>query len=447
MIPKLSDILVKESRIKSQQKYKDHWRNNRNKALLYYSGNTDKYTGKYFSENTLNKIPISNINITKRIIDRVSMVYMKEPIREVSNDHYFEYIKGKNEKMQRAEKMTNLLELILIKPTWRNGKVEYDLIFDFEPIFGDDPLSPIGICYPLSVRSQVKDTTPELWAYWDLENHFVYDNNSEKIIKNDMNPDMINPYGMLPFAYSFRDGIPENEFLGVNASDDLVQTNEMINVVETTKTANIVFQSFGYVYVSGEMDNKRLEVGPDKITMLELDSSMGVVSPPNTIQSIDESIKTNYRMLAQNYHLTAGFVEGTTAESGIAHKLRNQELMEARKSDVERWRNIEKHLFDIEKEILRVDAGIDIGILDGVDFSESVNYLTEDEQQKRDDWDLSKGLIDKADILVRRNPDWTREDAQQYLVDRRKTEVTIKKESDTQENIFKLGRQDTQISG
>ena len=413
MIPKLSDILVKESRIKSQQGYKDRWRNNRNKALSYYSGNTNKYTKKYFSETTLDKIPISNLNVTKRIVDRISMVYMQDPIREVSNERYFDYINGKNEKMQRAEKMTNLLELILIKPTWRNGKIEYDLIFDFEPIFGDDPLNPIGICYPLSVRSQVKDTTPELWAYWDLENHFVYDNNSEKIIKNDMNPDMINPYGMIPFTYSFKNGIPENEFLGVNASDDLIQTNEMINVVETTKTANIMFQSFGYVYVSGEMENKRLEVGPDKVTMLELDSSMGVISPPNTVQSI------NYRMLAQNYHLTTGFVEGTTAESGIAHKLRNQELMEERKSDVERWRNVEKSLFDIEKEILRVDAGIDAGDLVNVDYSESVNYLTEDEQQKRDDWDLSKGLIDKADILVRRNPDWTREDAEQFLDDRK----------------------------
>ena len=124
-------------------------------------------------------------------------------------------------------------------------------------------------------------------------------------------------------------------------------------------------------------------------------------------------------MLAQNYHLTTGFVEGTTAESGIAHKLRNQELMEERKSDVERWRNVEKSLFDIEKEILRVDAGIDAGDLVNVDYSESVNYLTEDEQQKRDDWDLSKGLIDKADILVRRNPDWTREDAEQFLDDRK----------------------------
>ena len=140
MIPNIGALLVQQSKYDAQPNAKNQWRKRRLCARDFYNGHTESYTNKYFSKKLLSKIPVANVNITKRIIDRISLVYMKPPKREYSNENFPVLLHEKDFKMQRAERMTNLLEHILIKPTWRNGFIDYDIIMDFEPIFGDDPL-------------------------------------------------------------------------------------------------------------------------------------------------------------------------------------------------------------------------------------------------------------------------------------------------------------------
>jgi len=126
--------------------------------------------------------------------------------------------------------------------------------------------------------------------------------------------------------------------------------------------------------------------------------------------------------LAQNYHLPISFVEGTTAASGVALKLRNTELTDDRKSDVTRWREVEFKLFELERKMIAVEDGKDAGDLEDVDFSESVEVLNDQEQRDKWEWELSKGLIDLADILMQKNPDLTREEAEAELEIRNKVE-------------------------
>ena len=368
----------------------------------------------------MSKVVCANVNITKRVIDRVSLVYMKPPNKEYSNENIVDFFFDKDFKMQRAERMTNLLEHTLLKPTWRNDRIEYDIIMDFEPIFGDDPLKPIAFTYPLSIKSSVYDMTPELWAYWDAENTFVYDSGG-KIQDNPENPEHINPYGILPFVECFKEGRPEYSYLDTNPSLDLIQTNLEVNVSETNKNANVMFQSFGYMYVNGQQIEKdSLEVGQDKISFLGIDGTMNIVSPPNTVDALTNAVQSSYKMLAQNYHLNISFVEGTTAQSGVAIKLRNQELTDERVSDIIRWKQAEKDIFEIESVMLGVEANINAGTLDKVDYQENVEILSDEEQRARWDWDLSKGLIDTADILMQRDADRypDRETAQAYLDER-----------------------------
>ena len=193
MIPSTAQLQVEMSRIAQQDSEKNRWLRERDKAYDYYKGRTEVYTKSYFSESLAKKIPCPNINITKRIIDRISLVYMTPPIREYSNEQTPEMFHNKDFKLQRAEQLCNLLEVILIKPTWRNEQIEFDIIRDWESIFDNDPLNPYAITYPLSVRSSVMDTTAELWAYWDSDNHFIYEKGTGKKIAAEDNPEMINP--------------------------------------------------------------------------------------------------------------------------------------------------------------------------------------------------------------------------------------------------------------
>ena len=101
--------------------------------------------------------------------------------------------------------------------------------------------------------------------------------------------------------------------------------------------------------------------------------------------------------------------------------MRNQELTDDRKSDISRWRIVENELFDLERLIIAVEMGQDAGDLEDVDFSESVEVLNDQEQRDKWDWELSKGLIDLADILMQQNPDLKREEAEEILTSKKTT--------------------------
>ena len=427
MIPSMAKLAVLYSKWDVQQQRKNKWKQSRYEALDYYKGVTKEYVSKYFSDSTLSKVPIGNVNITKRVIDRISLVYMTPPIRLYSNEDTPDYFKEKDLKLQRLERMTNLLDGVLVKPCWRikddgTGCIEYDIIMDYEPLFDTDPLNPYAIVYPIAQKASVLDGTPEQFVYWDAENTFVFDQNGKQYTSDD-NPDMVNPYGVLPFVECFRDGKPETDYLDTNASRDLIQTNLSMNVAETNKNANIMFQSFGYLFVNGAgIDKDTMQIGQDKINYLGVDGSISIVSPPNAVPALDESIQSSYKMLAQNYHLPISFVEGSTASSGVALKMRNLELTDNRKSDVIRWKDIEYKLFELERLMIAVEQGKDAGDLEDVDYSESTEVLNNQEQRDKWEWELSKGLIDLADILMQQNPDLTREEAEAQLEERKKEE-------------------------
>ena len=421
MIPTSGQLVVEMSKMDWQDKEKKSWLLTRDKAYDYYKGRTETYTKGYFSDSLNKQIPCPNINITKRVIDRISLVYMKAPLRDYSNENTPDFFYQKDHKMQRAERLCNLLECILIKPTWRNERMEYDIIRDWEPMFGDDPLNPYAITYPLQIRSTVMDTTPELWAYWDYEHHFIYEKGTGKKIIQEDNPEMTNPYSMLPFVKCYRDGQPESSYFDTDASPDLIATNEAVNVAEFNKNANIMFQSFGFGYITGSnIEKEKLDIGQDKWSFLGHDGTLAMVSPPNSVPALVDSIESSYKMLAQNYHLSISFVDGTSAESGVALRLRNQELMDSRRADVERWKTIEKNTFEVESRILAVEAGRDAGFLLNIDYEESTEILSDQEQREKWDWELSHGLIDEADILIQQDPEKypERQDALYYLAER-----------------------------
>ena len=421
MIPSIKE-LTQHSQFQANQNEKKLFKAKRQKALDYYNGRTAKYTNSYF--NFTHQVPIANVNVTKRVIDRTSLVYMVEPKRTYSKPEIMDFMYYKQQKLQRAERYTNLLDSILLKVTWRNDRLEYDVIHDFEPMFGDDPLHPIGYTYPLSIKSEVLDDTPEMFQYWDMENQFVFDRNG-KIMPDLDNPEHVNFYGDLPFVELFREGRPEYAYFDTDPATDLIDTNTLINVAETNKAANIHFQSFGYAYVNGsDVDKESLQVGQDQLMYLGQDGVMNIVAPPNSIPALTEGIKESYKMLAQNYHLPTSFAEGTSAESGVALRLRNQELQDDKKSDIDKYKDCEYKIFDVEKLILLHETMMDAGELEMVDFNETAEVLSPQEQIEKWEWMLGKGLIDEADILMQMNPDGfeDRDAAFDYIFERQKKE-------------------------
>ena len=80
MIPSTAQLMVEMSKVAYQDASKKRWLQTREKAYNYYKGRTEAYTKGYFSDSLVNQIPCPNINITKRVIARISLVYMKPPV-------------------------------------------------------------------------------------------------------------------------------------------------------------------------------------------------------------------------------------------------------------------------------------------------------------------------------------------------------------------------------
>jgi hypothetical protein len=129
-------------------------------------------------------------------------------------------------------------------------------------------------------------------------------------------------------------------------------------------------------------------------------------------------------MLAQNYHLPTSFADGTAAESGTALRLRNQELSDNKKSDIDKFKDCEYKIFQVEKLILLHEMTMDAGELEMVDFNETAEVLSTQEQLDKWEWMLGKGLIDEADILMKMNPDGfeDRDAAFDYIFERKQKE-------------------------
>ena len=408
IIPPLGAQAVRNARIEANEKEYDAWNKRRHIALQYYNGETEDITRDHFSKELAAQIPVANNNITRRIIDRVSEVYMVETDRhfgenERANDYYHELTTRKYMRMQRIERMTNLLEVVAVRPMRRaDGSLDYEYLVEFVPGFDTDG-NLTSVMYPIRQSANIHAADEQEWVVWDEFGWHRMDANG---VEKDSEA-----YNFFPWLLSWREEPPY--FYDHLPSPDLIQSNLCINFAQTAMMANTAFQSFGQPFVTGlqEGQEQQLQWGIDKLPVLPEGASAGMLSPPSTVAGIIEAQKFLYKMIARSYHLPEDFVEGTTAESGVAIRLRNQELQNERRGDIARWRQFERALY--EKELQLIGGGLHDSI--NIDFSESEEVLNPQEQMERDQWDLEHNLTTLVDIMRRRNPDLDEDQARQLL--------------------------------
>ena len=431
MIPNIGQQAVKLSRLAANELEYKAFMKRRHNRLQYYNAETEKLTEEWFAANLLKNVPIGNINITKRVIDRTSEVYMVKTQRffekESATDRYNEKVPRKDERMQRIEKMTNLLDVVAIHPYWDNerGVLDHMVLLEFQPFF-DRFGNFIGIRYPLTQSANTSDTNEQTFVEWDLNGWRIIDTNGLS--------SQSEPYvGAFPFVLAWTEE-PEY-FYDHNPTADLASGNLGVNFFQTCLNGNIGFQSFGQPYVTGLQADQKIEWGIDKVPALPEGATAGMLTPPNTVEGIVKAKNDLYQSVALDYHLSSDFVAGIVqAESGLHLRLRQQELSNERIGDVVRWKNVEAKVFVIERDIL-IMVGLNLPDTLMVDFSESVEYLSAQEQRESDDWDLSHNLITVKDIAMRKNPDLDDAQAEKLILDNATSAGSVAKTASGRTNI------------
>ncbi len=401
----------------------------RDEALDYYTyNNTKKYIDQFFSGTLQQEIPIYNVNLTKKLINRISLVYKDPPLRDVENELYYDLTSDKDWKMKSFERIHNLLGTIAVHVCWEDGKFVYHPIMNFVPIMDPyNPLKPIGLTYPLNkATADWRNTEEDLYVYWSADEHYMFDS-AGKIIQ--INEENINPYGVLPFVFIQPNSMVD-EFWNEGAMD-IALGNKQIDLAMTMLQHHIRTAGGQYV-IEGRVDANNIQLGLNKVVVID-EGSMSNISSNTSINDIKEGIQFQLKTIAFNNNLNFDFgLSGS--KSGVALKIENLELLEAREDEVEKWRRAEKQIYEIERQVLSVETGTQLSEDISLDYAE-VKFPDFEREREEWDWKFQHGLADKYDYLMAQDPDKfaDRQSAIDFL-DEKKQEI------DTTDNIFKLNR-------
>ena len=112
--------VIAESIARLKQENFDLMYEHRDMALDYYMyNNTERYLGKYFEGSIQQEMPLYTTNMTKRLINRISLVYKDPPVRTIESDDYQDLVMFKDMKMKSIERVHNLLGTTAVQVLWK----------------------------------------------------------------------------------------------------------------------------------------------------------------------------------------------------------------------------------------------------------------------------------------------------------------------------------------
>ena len=426
---------IKELKLTNAKKREDHIE----KLLDYYNGNdTANYISKMFSGAAFREIPPVEANITRKFINKMSRIYTIGATRNV-NDKYDGLTVLKSARMKHIERMTRLVGTIATRVVWNDGGssptdnkspyFDYRPIYFFHTLFGDDPFVPISISYPMLQSVEDISKVEKLqYAYWDAEKYVHMDEDGNILNEIPHN------YGVLPFVFTHRENQTDSFY--VEGANDLINTNEHINIAMTEMQLGLRFQMFGQPVMTGaEMGNNQ-RTGSDVTLELPEGANYQIVAPQGNVNEVIENIKFLVELVAQNNHLTVQWAEqGGEVPSGISMMIKDLERNEDYQDDLALWKMYEEDFYRVERQIAR-SFGVSLPNELGIDFKEPEYPKTVQDQILWDKHRLELNLIDEIGLLMEYNQDLTLEQA----------ELTIasNKQRNQKLSIFEAARQATQ---
>ena len=402
------------------------------KLLDYYNGNdVAGYIRKMFSASVFNEIPLTEVNITRRFINKMSRIYTIGATRN-AGDKYEGLTALKSTRMKHIERMTRLCGTIATRVVWSEGETPY---YDYRPVyffhvfFDDDPFVPTAITYPILQPVEDASQVQKLhYAYWDAEKYVSMDEDGNIIAE------IPHTYGVLPFVFTHRENQTDSFY--VEGANDIINANEHVNIAMTEMQLGLRFQMFGQPVMTGAQLGNNQRTGSDVTLELPEGSTYDIVAPQGNVQNVIENVKFLVELVAQNNHLWVQWSEqGGEVPSGISMMIKDLERTEDYQDDLALWRMYEDDFYEVEKQIAS-SFGVSLPNDLGLDFMEPEYPKTVQDQILWDKHRLEMNLIDEVGLLMEYNNDLTSEQA----------ELTIasNKQRNEKLSIFEKARQVSQ---
>ena len=406
-------------------------------------------TGKY-------KIPLSCLNITKFIIDKISLLYKKPPDRkmylpgdretaegdqdknEEAIQNWISYNPSFNVYMKYAERYKNLMHKILFRPFINPMKKEWQFFIEtyFRPHFWElDPRNPYA--YSIKMDRNMEEfkadkIDQEWWLYMSPNEMFFYQPATGKK-KTDfrtatgkpMDYNGVNPYGILPFV-EMRKRPPITQW-GSAGAIDLVDTNQQINVAINTIHLAIQYQSFGIIYKKGkqEDDSETIKISPFVVNEVDLEESLeSITLNPDFINAFN-AVEKHVQAIAKIYGVNLNFAIEASPVSGVSLMIQNIDLLENRENDIDLAIMQENSIFNVirtmqkihKSELPKNEIILPDKYMVSLDFKEMDFPVNIDDKLKEKEFNLKYNLTNPIRMMMEKNPDLTKEKAEEELAE------------------------------
>ena len=362
------------------------------------------------------------LNIVKKIINNLAQVYREPPVRtleggtETDQQLYSEILEqcAFDVKIKQASRYANLLKTILLRPVWRNEKLDLDILTGnlLDVVTGDTPeiLEKVLITN-YGTSEKIEDVTyslwtPETWTRLDYRGNVIEQE--------------ANPYKTLPFLPVFCYAPPSSAFW-LPGGEDLMSLQEAINIQLVSLQWTIFNQSYGVGFLKGGQPGASLRVDPGSLVELPENGEIGFASQEAKIKETVDAIDRLIKWAAISNGLSAGSMSTDPIEqSGISKAWDSKELAEARSDDIKLWRSYEKRLFNLIRVVWNTHSNkkLSESATLNIDFAEVEAKLSVKEQAQADDLKIAQGVLSPVDVLLSDNPDFQgdREKAMAHLL-------------------------------
>jgi len=376
------------------------------------------------------------INAVRKVVNALATVYLSDAVRVVldgkpSDTEIYAEIESSTQmptKMKLSNRYVTLLGTIMLRAVWRNGKMDLDVLTGdvLDVVTGDTPEDVIAVLVTFDRSGRNEEIEYDLWTAETYQrlNYRGYILESEP-----------NPYGVIPFIPVFSH-VPTETFWFPGAADLIVVQDE-VNRRLTNLSYTADLQGFGLLWTRGATEARGGKIpdfiaNPGSYVGLPKDGEIGFASPNAPIQDILAMVDFLLKQAAITNGLTASSMStNPTQESGISKLVGNSELEEQRRDSIALFAGYEQKLFDLFRIVWNhhnPQRPMSEAATLRVDFYDPKPVLSGLEQAKEWDLLLDRGLISPVDIMIERNPDLTREEAKQRLLEIR---AEIKEYGDT----------------
>lgn len=263
----------------------------------------------------------------------------------------------------------------------------------------------------------------EQWAVW-LYSPSLQD---KKLIGSGKNP-----YGFIP-AVKFQPEEDDNTFYGITGVNDVVKVNEVYNNLWAALVRICIMQSFSILVVKSEGDLD-ITIAPTRFLKFEQaeNAEANYITPSPRISDVRQVLESLKKEL-QNFSQVPSSVisssnESAIPQSGYALKIKRipieQVWQKRRMSYGPSLKNLVRLslLVDAENRNEIIDSDIQVDI----EFSNTIPESSPQEQIVKDENELRHNIITPVDIMLRKYPTMTREEA-------------IEKIKKNKEEMIKLG--------